>query len=48
MSPFEINFQSKPEVVWLGNHEVPLFVIDDFYVDPKKVRDFMTFFSTVY
>ncbi|KAA1176110.1 hypothetical protein FWJ25_02970 [Marinobacter salinexigens] len=40
MSPFEINFHSKPEVVWLGDHEVPLFVIDDFYVDPQKVRAF--------
>ncbi|MBQ91945.1 MAG: hypothetical protein CMG87_01585 [Marinobacter sp.] len=40
MSVFDINFESRPEVVWLGNREVPLLVIDDVFKDPDAVRDY--------
>ena len=38
MSSFKINFNSRPKVVWLGNREVPLLVIDDIFADPQNVK----------
>lgn len=40
MAIFDINFESKASIVWLGNQEVPLLVIDEFYKFPLQVRDF--------
>ena len=38
MSVFQINPAHRPYVKWLGNHEVPLFCIDDVFLDPDGVR----------
>lgn len=38
MSAFNINFNSRPKVVWLGAQEVPLLVVDDIFANPEEVR----------
>lgn len=40
MNPFVINPLHKPYVHWIGNHEIPLFCIDNLYADPKAVKEF--------
>jgi hypothetical protein len=29
----------RPRVEWLGNREVPLFIVDDVYLDPRAVKE---------
>ncbi|MFC6439086.1 DUF6445 family protein [Bowmanella sp. JS7-9] len=38
MNKLLINPHSKPYIIWLGNKEVPLFVIDDIFATPLEVR----------
>lgn len=39
MNKLQINPNSTPYVKWLGDNEVPLFIIDDLFVNPSAVRD---------
>lgn len=40
MSVFKINPDHRAYVKWLGNREIPLFCVDDIFVDPDGVRKF--------
>ena len=40
MNVFQINPNHRVYIKWLGKREVPLFCIDDVFVDPDKVREF--------
>ncbi|MGB0659916.1 MAG: DUF6445 family protein [Mangrovicoccus sp.] len=40
MNPFALNPSMRAYVDWIGEKEVPLFRIDDIYIDPDAVRDF--------
>ena len=40
MNVFAINRNHRAYVKWLGQREVPLFCIDDIFVDPDAVRSF--------